>query len=703
MTLTNALTAGLLAAICAVLSTAVSAEVAQRAPDNLVVTASRSYQPTLNVAGNIARAGSDDLTVLAPNHAYELGVQFPGVWISRNSGQEQLTAIRSPVLTGAGSCGAFLILEDGIPTRPAGFCNVNQLFEVPVELAAAVEVIRGPSNAYYGSNGLHGTINTLLPEPGGDPFSAITIEGGSHKFGRGKFRWNSGAGRNAVSAGLMLDHDGGYRDSSGYEQVKAFVKSQHEKSSGLLGITLSLSELDQETAGFITGFEAYKDETVRFTNPNPEAFRDATSQRLAVSWEPHAPASGAQDRWQPAYRAYLRNSDMKFLQHFLPGQPLEENGQTSGGVTISAQRNLAKSARLTVGMDGEISRGFLKETQEMPATGSAFIVETRPVGKHYDYSVVSYQLAGFANLNWPLTERWELATGARVEYLRYSYDNKMLTGNTRDDGVACGFGGCQYNRPADRSDAFLNVAPNLGLLYRFSDRTVGFANLTRGFRAPQATELYRLQRSQSVADIDSVTADSVEAGIRHQGKQINLESVVYHMRKRHFIFRDASDFNVSNGKTSHTGIEINADWQLTDTVYVAATGSYANQEYRFDSAADLGETIVKGNQVDTAPRALASARLGWANERGRAELEWAYTDSYFLDAANSARYGGHRLLNLRLTVQTGNNWTLGLRLNNLTDAKYADRADLLSVNTPSEYRYFPGHPREFYVSISWRR
>ena len=51
------------------------------------------------------------------------------------------------------------MLEDSIPIRPTGFCNVNQLFEVPTELAQSVEVLRGPANALYGSNGLHGTIN----------------------------------------------------------------------------------------------------------------------------------------------------------------------------------------------------------------------------------------------------------------------------------------------------------------------------------------------------------------------------------------------------------------------------------------------------------------------------------------------------------------------------------------------------------------
>jgi len=114
------------------------------APETLVVTATRSAQPELDTVGNIARLSEADIDVTAAVHPYELGVRVPGVWIGRGSGQEHLTAIRSPVLTGAGSCGSFLIMEDGIPTRPAGFCNVNQMFEVPSEMARSVEVIRGP-------------------------------------------------------------------------------------------------------------------------------------------------------------------------------------------------------------------------------------------------------------------------------------------------------------------------------------------------------------------------------------------------------------------------------------------------------------------------------------------------------------------------------------------------------------------------------
>ena len=84
----------------------------------------RRAQPLDEHAGNIERLDAETIAAVRHQHIHELLTRVPSVWLSRGSGQEHLTAIRSPVLTGAGSCGAFLYLEDGIPIRPTGFCNV---------------------------------------------------------------------------------------------------------------------------------------------------------------------------------------------------------------------------------------------------------------------------------------------------------------------------------------------------------------------------------------------------------------------------------------------------------------------------------------------------------------------------------------------------------------------------------------------------
>ena len=81
-------------------------------------------------------------------------------------------------------------------------------------------------------------------------------------------------------------------------------------------------------------------------------------------------------------------------------------------------------------------------------------------------------------------------------------------------------------------------------------------------------------------------------------------------------------------------------------------------------------------------------------------LTTAYTPAeieYFLDAANTAKYEGHDLWNLRVMVTPTPRWWLGVRVNNLTDKLYADRADFAFGN----HRYFPGRQREVYVQLGY--
>ena len=163
-------------------SSAAPAVVAGEPVSEIVVTGRRREQSAITHAGNVELLGGTLIDDVAHQHIHQLMTRVAGVWVSRGSGQEHLTAIRSPVLTGAGSCGAFLFLENGIPIRPAGFCNVNQLFEIDTEQARSIEVIRGPGNALYGSNALHGIINVLMPAGGDRASGHAVLEVGSNRF-----------------------------------------------------------------------------------------------------------------------------------------------------------------------------------------------------------------------------------------------------------------------------------------------------------------------------------------------------------------------------------------------------------------------------------------------------------------------------------------------------------------------------------------
>lgn len=660
--------------------------------DELIVTSHRRAQPVLSHAGNVERLNSDTISRTGHQHIHELLAQVSGVWLGRASGQEHLTAIRSPILTGAGSCGSFLFLEDGIPIRPTGFCNVNSLFEINTEQAASIEVIRGPGSALYGSNALHGIINVLMPLPGEHRRPYLSLEAGANDYYRASAslpfdeegRW---------LATVIYANDGGFRDDSGYQQGKVHLKRQWGLHDGAFTLGFSATNLDQETAGFIQGEDAYKDPDLNRSNLNPEAFRDASSQRLYGIW------TRSLERFDVDVRPFLRHSDMRFLQHFLPGQPLEENGHVSSGVIASATLT-GDRHRTVFGVDIEWSDVFLKQTQDSATQGSDFLVETRPEGKHYDYDVTSYAFAPYVQAKFQVNEKLNVNAGLRAEYLHYDYNNRMLTGNTRDDGTACGFGGCLYSRPADRTDSFTNLAPKLALNLQINAQTSLFSNLSRGFRAPQATELYRLQSGQQIADLDSERLDSLELGVRTNQQTWSADLAIFTMRKRDSIFRDAEGFNVSGARSKHRGLEGTADIRLGPSWRLNVAASYAQHSYDFDVVASRGETFVSGRDIDTAPRWLGNVELLFEPcGRISAGLQWTTIGEYYLDAENRFRYPGHAIMNLRAGTQLAPTLDLTIRLNNLTDRDYADRADYAFGN----YRYFPGRSRELFAELRYSR
>lgn len=655
--------------------------------DEVVVTATRQSQSLRDYAGSASIVGSDAVALVGPTHHSEILNRVPGAMIQRNSGQESLTAIRSPVLSGPGSCGAFLFLENSVPIRPVGFCNVNEMFELNFEQASAIEVLRGPVGVVYGSGAMHGAINVLQPLPAGvSPGVALEIGSDEYYRARGTF---SALGTSTDFAGTaIVTDDGGWRDNTGLREQKINLSMLHRASDSTFTLNLSATNLNQETAGFIQGRNSYRVESIAKSNANPEAYRDAYSVRLVGGY-----STTVGDGIALNVRPYYRHSRMDFIQHFLPGKPFEDNGQDSLGVLTSVDMTLFGSTSLLAGVDLETAQGFLKETQ--PTT---FTDPNRPIGKHYDYEVDSTVAAAYGQVTQPVGERLELTGGVRFEYVEYDYDNRMIAGNTRDNGTPCSLTGCVYARPADRTDDFSTVTSRIGASYALTEDHSIFASVARGYRAPDTSELYRLQRQQSIADLDPERIDSIEIGLRGELGPVRYSLAGFMMEKDNVIFRDSNAFNVSDGTTEHEGVEYEIAWSPIDVLTLAAAGTYAKHTYDFNRLAEGGETIASGNEVDTAPRHINTARIDWRFlPNASAELEWQQVGSYFVDASNTAKYGGHDLLNLRVGYQLFDSWTATLRVNNLTDREYADRADYAFGN----YRYFPGRGRSAFVEVRY--
>lgn len=658
------------------LALAVTAPALAQTDDVIVVTASRQAEDRSATSTPVAVLGTAEIERLGAHHAAEALNRLPGVFVHRGNGVEHLTAVRSAVLTGGAGAGSFLYLQDGIGLRAPGFANINGLMEAPDGLAGQIEVIRGPGGPAYGSNALHGLINVITPDPT-TAGSLIELEAGS--FGRGRLRASAGGETNfgAAYGGLTLRREDGWRDDASLMQFTTLGRLDGRLGQTQWSLRGSLVDIDQETATFVRGFEAYRDEEASRRNADPEAFRNVRAARASLHLD--RPLS---EQLSLNTVFYGRSNTMDFRLHFLPSEALETTAHDSLGVQ-SALTWRTDRTRAVFGVDADFTTGTLFEFQDRPTVGP-FVQ-----GLHYDYEVDAQVFAAFGQLRHALTETLTLEGGVRVETTSYEYDNRAPDG-------AIG----RYLRPADRSDDFSTFVPSLGATWQVSETVQLFSRAARGVRAPQTAELYRLQPGQVIDGIEPEELDSLEAGVRYQTDRARIELVGFAMEKQNVFFRDANGINVTDGETRHRGVELDAVVEIFDTLTAAVSASWAEHKYAFDRPVrNASEVIVDGARLDTAPEWLWNARLVWSpTDAIELEGEWVHVGEYFANAANTATYDGHDLLNLRARYTVSDRVELFGAVRNLTDERYAERADFAF----GSYRYFPGEPRGVSVGLRIR-
>ncbi len=641
--------------------------------DEIVTVATRTNERRYAYPAKIDKLTDERLEELSSVHAAEALNSVPGVHIHRGSGLEHLTSLRSPVLTGGAGAGSFLYLQDGIPLRAAGFSNVNGLFEAHTALGASIEVFKGPGSVTYGSNALHGLINfnTRLP----DNKNRYNIMAGEDGYLSGTFSLSSrkAGGMEGQSINLSIVDDNGFREASGYSQQKLHATMTRSLGQWEAVWRTSVQNLEQETAGFIRGNDAYLDDDIRFSNPNPEAYRDSQSVRTQLRLTKN------QDGEKLILIPYARWTDMEFLRHFVPGQATEKVGHWSIGAA-NALHGRAGNGSYILGFDAEYTKGYLDEFQAGPSVFS-FVQ-----GAHYDYEVDAITLAGYGEYDWEIASNTHLKIGARAEYVDYAYDNQI-------DSVDVG----RFRRVDDRSDDFFVFTPKVALTSQIADNLHVYARAVRGARAPQVTDLYSLQTQQQPGEIESETLDSLEVGIKKQSQTLSFEAAAYAMEKDNFFFRNSAGLNVTNGKTSHRGLEVSARWNATDWLELSGNINYADHSYNFsDAASSASNTITEGDKVDTAPEVYGTGVVKLIPFDGfSTEIEWRHLGEYFLDPGNTQTYPGHDVLVLRGQYEMGDGHALFARVDNLFDKRYANRADFAFGSE----RYFPGRARTIFVGL----
>ena len=465
---------------------------------------------------------------------------------------------------------------------------------------------------------------------------------------------------------------------------------------------LSFSTIDQQTAGSSGLSQADYEKNPR-RNYAPISFRKVSALRLSSAYEKETADTLL------SITPYFRNNDMDLLANWsLSYDPTVYNTRNqSFGVLLKYRMDFAPMrARLIVGTDIDYSPGSRSEDRINPSTtGSGYtrIYTGYTTGARvYDYDVSYRGVSPYIHGEISPVERLRLTAGLRYDSIRYDFSNNLAAAAIQ--------AGSWYGQAGDSGISYSHLSPKLGATWAFSERLNGFASYNHAFRTPSEGQLFRPSAAgseaaarlaaQSALTLKPVKVDSYEIGLRGlAGKRMNYEISLYHMSKRDDIvgYRDPvtnATTSLNAGRTEHQGVEIGAGVELAKLLRLDAAVSRARHIYK--EWAVSGTADFSGKEMEMAPRSIGNVRLAYGNEtQGRLLVEWVHLGSWWSNQANTVKYGGHELFNLRGQLRVARDVKLFANVHNLFDRRYAESAGVSSGFAT----FAPGLPRTLVAGV----
>ncbi|HEX6038615.1 TonB-dependent receptor [Longimicrobium sp.] len=654
----------------------------------VVVSATREVRRLAETPATVGVVGGAELRAARPAHPAEVMGQIPGVWVSVTGGEGHTTAIRQPKTTNP----VYLFLEDGVPTRSTGFFNHNALYEVNVPQAERIEVLKGPATALYGSDAIGGVINVESRAPSAGRTMEAYVE-------RGAFGWNrllasAGGmrGGDGVRADLNLTRTDGWRTGTAYDRQSATLRWDRTMGGGQsLKTVMTYSRIDQQTAGASTlrADDYASNPTANYT---PISFRDVRAFRLSTAYE------RAGGRTLLSVTPFVRWNTMELLPNWsLSYDPtVYTTGHRSLGLLARYRVDLdAVRTRLIGGVDVDFSPGGRQE-DSVAAVRDGSIYRSYTTGPRlYDYRVTFHGVSPYLHAETSPFDGLRFTAGLRADFVGYDYDNRL-------DALQTG----KHRRPDDTEVSYAHLSPKLGGTYEFGPALGIFASYAHGFRAPSEGQLFRQGQADNTVGLDPVRADSWETGARGSilGR-LTYQVSAYRMHVRDDILtftdtRTGTRETSNAGRTLHRGLEVGLGAALP--AGLRADLSWSRAKHTYEAWSPRPDVDFAGNEMESAPRTLLSARLGWRPtwmEGADFAAEWARIGSYWMDADNTHRYPGHALVNLRADVPLAGGIEVVSRVSNLLDKRYAEGA---SYTQALGEEFAPGMPRTVYLGLQWR-
>jgi outer membrane receptor protein involved in Fe transport len=427
-------------------------------------------------------------------------------------------------------------------------------FPIEMNLVKQIEIVRGPSSALYGSNGIFATINivTKSPEEAGPP--TLVASAGSFGEKKAQLMVAEPLGKHAslLVSGSVFNNSGESPLFFPQFDTPATNRGQALRMDGEKGYHFFSNLVWRNWS--ITGVLSDRNK-IQPISWGPTIFNDRGSQLMESTAYVEASYTRGLARGNLEWRTYFNSDHLRGRFDYpldSPAGTLTEDNRTFSesdwiGTRLSYRFDASRLGTLTLGTEGNIDLRAYQGSKDVAPVPAVFV----------NINTGDKTLAFFVQDERRLTSSWSLNLGARVDLSIY-----------------------RKNFFSPR--AALIYQPNSAWTYKFL--------FGRSFRNPSAFQLFYEDGFSSVANPGArpESADTIELDVeRKLGRHINLSVSAYRYWLHDFlegVFTDAGLFQIQNrGKTHATGLEIEID--ARPSRWIETTASYAFQK-SVDSHAD---------------------------------------------------------------------------------------------------------------------
>lgn len=651
----------------------------------VIVSASRSAQKRSDAPIAISTITAQTLKDTKPNRLDQVLNKVSGVFMVSLANEQHEMSIRQPMTTKS----LFLYLEDGIPIRTTGLYNHNALLEMNMVAARQIEIIRGPASSLYGAEAIGGAINIITLAPPSQSSGMVSLQANNNGYKRIDLQLGTTMGKwGFVVSGYYANRHNGPVDYSDFHKTAVTFRADY-KPNDRTTWSNSISYIDyysDMTGALDSAHFAEKD----YATPYSFTYRKTNALRirsqLIRQWN---------DRSQSQVSVMFRDNSVKQNPSYYitnnRTNPLLANGQLNNS-SFNSYLLVAQHQQQFKWLNSKVIGGISADIS--PSTYNArYIRINRDDKGNYtsyaptdstlsDYATAINNLATYVHYEMSPLKGLKLVAALRYDFYHFNFDNHLPAS-------------ASTGAPSTQTD-FKRVTPKLGFTYNYKGIGV-YGNYSQGYVPPQVSELFN---SVKVPYLQPQTFFNYEAGgwlslLQHK---LYADWSIYLMNGSNEIISvrqdDGSFLNQNAGKTKHRGIEYGVTYRPGQhwMFRVSAT----NAKHSFSQYAEKGSDV-SGNEMSGAPRFIANAEVMYHIKGFRAGLEWQHLGKYWLDNANTQRYSGFDVLNMRTGYSWGRFevWVNALNVLNKYYATFASRSAY-------GYSYNLGDPQEWNVGVACR-